>query len=91
MMQSSWVQRFKDRNVIKSHKEQMHIRTEIVILTPVAKEDTHKMRTLMLHDQMEKTIAQMIEQVKEQVDDSFEADIESIRVSLQNIWSSKSP
>lgn len=80
------LKRTMNKRVVTMHQGKPHIRTEIVILTPIEEEDVVKFQTLILHDKMQDTIDQMHIKVEDTVAESFEADIESINVILKHCY-----
>ena len=75
-----------NKEVVLSHKGKPHIRTEVIILTPIEEEDVVKYQTLMLHGKMQDTINQMHMKVEDTIGETFEADIESVHVSMKHCY-----
>lgn len=74
----------KNREVIKLHKGKPHLRTEVVFLTPINEEDAYKFRTLLMNGELQKFISDAINKVELDIGETFEADIESVYLSVKN-------
>ena len=72
----------KNRTVVGMYKGQPHIRTEIVMLTPIAVEDMPKFRMMLGNGELEAVIKDTIDTVRDKMTDTFEGDIEMVSVSM---------
>ncbi|WP_273854017.1 hypothetical protein [Guptibacillus spartinae] len=77
-------QKVKNKHVIEMHKGKPHIRTEVSFMTPIKEEDLNKFNALLLHQELDKTLKDMVAKVEEEIGDTFECDVESIYVGLKN-------
>lgn len=73
-----------NRTVLEMHKGKPHIRTEVVFLTPI--EDSAMYRELDLHGSLDELIDDMVDETTESIGETFEADIESVHVTLKKIY-----
>lgn len=71
--------------VIRLHKGQPHIRTEIVILSPIGNDDGFAEQLRMRIDLVRKIMASINENVEDVISDQFNADIESIYSQIRHL------
>lgn len=78
-----------NKGVMTMHHGKPHIRTEVVMLTPIDEDLQVKLEEMMLLGVLDQVIQQMHDKVEDDIAETFEADIESVKVSLRHHLSSR--
>lgn len=73
--------------VIQLHKGEPHIRTEIVILSPIGQDDGFANQLRLRLDLVQKIMTSINENVEEVISEQFNADIESVMSTVKNLKS----
>lgn len=71
--------------VIRQHQGQPHIRTEIVILSPIGKDDNFSEQLKLRIELVQKLMSSINENVEDVIREQFNADIESIMSQIKHL------